>query len=74
MNHIPDLFTHQPFFAWTTGPLYLSSDVDIFEKIDWSTYHVFFQRRFADGYVRIDRGLPRRIQTTTTLDVNQNSY
>lgn len=47
----PNLFADQSRLARSTCLLYLSSNVDIFEEVDWSAHHVFFQRRFANRYV-----------------------
>ena len=52
-KNLPNLFTNQSRLAWPTRLLNLSSDVDVFEVIDWPTYHVFLQRRFANRNMRV---------------------
>ena len=52
-KNLPNLFANQSRLAWPTRLLNLSSDVDVFEVIDWPTYHVFLQRRFANRNMRV---------------------
>ena len=52
-KNLPNLFTNQSRLAWPTRLLNLSSDVDVFEVIDWPAYHVFLQRRFANRNMRV---------------------
>lgn len=63
-----NLLTDQSRLAWPARLLKLSSNVDIFEEVDWTTHHIFFQRRFANRYMWIDSRLShttcsRRIST-----------
>ena len=52
--HLPDLLADKGLFAWSACFLYLSSDVNVSEEVDWSTHHVLSQWWFADRNMWVD--------------------
>lgn len=51
------MLTDKSFFARSASLLNLSSDVNIFEEVDWTTNHVLFQRRLANRDMWVDSRL-----------------
>jgi len=69
----PNLLTNKSFFAWSAGLLNLSADVNIFKEVDWTTNHVFFQRRLANRDMWIDSRLPE-METHDNQDVQEAPF
>ncbi len=61
-DYLPNLLADETLGTWSTGFLYLGTDVNIPKEVDWSTYHVGSERRFADGYMGVDGWLPTRLE------------
>ena len=68
------MLTNKSFFAWSASLLNLSTDVNIFKEVDWTTNHVLFQRRLANRDVGIDSRLPETRKLHDNQDVKWLSF
>ena len=56
-RNLPNLFADKSSLTWSTGLLYLGTNVYVSEEVDGPTHHVFTKWWFADWYMRVDRWL-----------------